>query len=522
LKGELFPMNRIARLVSLLAVGAWIAAAPQILSAQVTAAPALLNYQGRVATPDGFPVPDGTYSIRFSLWDAATAGTEKWNQTIANVQVKNGTFAVLLNANTANLFDGSLWLETKIGTDTALTPRQQLVSVAYAMKANSVPDGSIGANQIANNSITANKFANDALGWLLSGNNISNPATQFLGTTSNQPLVFRTNNTEKMRLLANGNLGIGTTSPVDLLTVVGNGTAISVIDNTVRTRFFSANGTGNGYIGTSSNHPLILRTGDADRAIIDTAGRMGIGTLSPANRLSVNGNADFFGNIAASTVGISSGTNKDAVNVTSSSTIGTWLNLANSSTGGRNWSILSAGSGNGEGAGTLVFNTQGVIAAQLKQTGEFIANVVTVVGGSDVAEPYNVAAVDGVKPAPGMLVIIDPNKVGQMRVASHAYDTTVAGIISGANGIRPGITLTQKGTVADGEFPVASIGRVWCWCDADANGAIKPGDLLTSSDTPGHAMKASDREKRDGAVIGKAMSALPNGKGLVLVLVSLK
>jgi hypothetical protein len=148
--------------------------------------------------------------------------------------------------------------------------------------------------------------------------------------------------------------------------------------------------------------------------------------------------------------------------------------------------------------------------------------VVTVTGGSDVAEPYNVAPAGAVAAIPGMLVAIDPDRVGQMRVASRAYDTTVAGIVSGANGVHPGITLRQKGTNADGELPVASIGRVWCWCDADANGAIKAGDLLTSSDTPGHAMRATDRERRDGAVIGKAMSSLKSGRGLVLVLVSLK
>jgi hypothetical protein len=81
------------------------------LSAQVAPAPSVLNFQGRLATPSGNPVPDGTYSVRFSLWDAATGGTEKWNQTLANVQVKNGTFAVALDTNTANLFHGDLWLE---------------------------------------------------------------------------------------------------------------------------------------------------------------------------------------------------------------------------------------------------------------------------------------------------------------------------------------------------------------------------------------------------------------------------
>ena len=97
----------------------------------------------------------------------------------------------------------------------------------------------------------------------------------------------------------------------------------------------------------------------------------------------------------------------------------------------------------------------------LQPTGELTANVVTILGGSDVAEPYNVAEFAGIKPVPGMLVCIDDGKIGQMRVAGRAYDSAVAGIISGANGIAPGITLRQKGTIADGSLPVASIGRVW-------------------------------------------------------------
>ena len=84
------------------------------------------------------------------------------------------------------------------------------------------------------------------------------------------------------------------------------------------------------------------------------------------------------------------------------------------------------------------------------------------------------------------------------------------------------MTLAQEGSVADGEHPVALTGRVWAWCDADASGAIQPGDMLTSSTTPGHAMKATDRQRAFGAIIGKAMSPLKSGRGLVLVLVSLQ
>jgi len=51
---------------------------------------------------------------------------------------------------------------------------------------------------------------------------------------------------------------------------------------------------------------------------------------------------------------------------------------------------------------------------------------------------------------------------------------------------------------------------------------IKPGDLLTTSDTPGHAMKVTEHPRAQGAILGKAMSSLESGTGLVLVLVTLQ
>lgn len=154
--------------------------------------------------------------------------------------------------------------------------------------------------------------------------------------------------------------------------------------------------------------------------------------------------------------------------------------------------------------------------------GNVVVPVLQITGGSDVAEPYDIAAAGGAEPEAGMVVAIDPDHVGKMKLTAGAYDRTVAGIISGANGVKPGLTLTQSGTAADGAMPVASVGRVWCWCDADAAGAITAGDMLTTSDTPGHAMRAADRERSQGAVLGKAMSSLKSGKGMVLVLVTLQ
>ena len=82
------------------------------------------------------------------------------------------------------------------------------------------------------------------------------------------------------------------------------------------------------------------------------------------------------------------------------------------------------------------------------------------------------------------------------------------------------IALHQEGVLEGGQN-VSLSGRVYVRADA-AFGAIKPGDLLTTSDTPGHAMKVTEPGKAQGAILGKAMTGLKEGKGMVLVLVTLQ
>lgn len=151
--------------------------------------------------------------------------------------------------------------------------------------------------------------------------------------------------------------------------------------------------------------------------------------------------------------------------------------------------------------------------------GKVRAKVIQIDGGSDVAEPFSQS--DGSQAEPGTVMVIDENNPGKLKPSTQAYDTRVAGIVSGAGGVNPGLILTQEGTVVDGDVPVALSGRVYVKASAEG-GPIRPGDLLTTSDLPGHAMRASDRERRDGAVIGKAMTELKEGTGLVLVLVNLQ
>ncbi len=158
-------------------------------------------------------------------------------------------------------------------------------------------------------------------------------------------------------------------------------------------------------------------------------------------------------------------------------------------------------------------------ANALRVNGTTTTTVLTITGGSDIAEPFNVTGADEIRP--GMVVSIDPARTGELRVTTGEYDATVAGIVSGANGVNPGLTLTQEGSVADGKHPIALTGRVWVLADA-SRAPIAAGDLLTTSAIPGHAMKVLNRERAGGATIGKAMSSLDSGTGYVLVLVNLQ
>ena len=139
------------------------------------------------------------------------------------------------------------------------------------------------------------------------------------------------------------------------------------------------------------------------------------------------------------------------------------------------------------------------------------------INGADLVEPFPIKEEAIEK---GSVVVIDEDNPGQLKRSTQPYDTRVAGIVSGANGVRAGIILRQEGVLDQGEN-VALSGRVYVKADAQY-GAIRPGDMLTTSDTPGHAMKASDRERTPGAVLGKAMSGLEEGQGQVLVLVTLQ
>jgi hypothetical protein len=120
----------------------------------------------------------------------------------------------------------------------------------------------------------------------------------------------------------------------------------------------------------------------------------------------------------------------------------------------------------------------------------------------------------------GTVVIVDPAQPNRVLPSQRAYDTRVAGAVSA----QPGLVLGEQ---SEGRATVAQSGRVRVKVDA-AYGAIKIGDLLVTSPTPGYAMRSrlmhvgSKAIHRPGTLLGKALEPLPAGKGEILVLLTLQ
>lgn len=161
-----------------------------------------------------------------------------------------------------------------------------------------------------------------------------------------------------------------------------------------------------------------------------------------------------------------------------------------------------------------VFGKGGRLAAQFEGDVEVTGDIRLT--NADCAEDFDIVGNETIEP--GTVMVLGDE--GTLHQSHQAYDKRVAGVISGAGDYKPGIVLDNQQSKT-GRKPIALLGKVYCKVDA-RYGVIEVGDLLTTSETPGHAMKVIDPVSAFGAVIGKALRPLRDGQGLIPILIALQ
>lgn len=232
-----------------------------------------------------------------------------------------------------------------------------------------------------------------------------------------------------------------------------------------------------------------------------------------------NGPAGVWGEHKGAGVGVKA-VSKDGVGLAAYSTSKEAIRAVSHTDGG----VIAAYNRNAAGPGFAIYGKKegsqghaGFFEGNVWISGELGVGGDITLANADCAEDFDVFG--AVKVEPGTVMVLGDE--GALFESRQAYDKRVAGVISGAGDYKPGIVLDKRQTSSGNRQPVALLGKVFCKVDAQY-GAIEVGDLLTSSPTPGHAMKTDDPFKAFGAVIGKALRPLTEGQGLIPILIALQ
>jgi hypothetical protein len=520
------------------------------------AIPHLINYQGMLTGSDGkTPVNNGNYAILFSIYNTSSGGGSLWSHTY-NVGVTNGLFNVILGDSGVPInlpFDTTYWLGIKVGADLELSPRTQLTSVGYAYRARVAdsavvsPPPSTGGGWTDDGTVVRLTTDTDKVGigtttpqvklslgtdFTLKKLALWDGVDDFYGFGVDWGrITCYTNNTEKMTILANGKVGIGTNSPSQILHIVGSNPRILIeATHTNPEVNFKNSGDPNSeiwavYKDTVSNDLRFYQWGDKV-TFQNSTGNVGIGTNNPEQKLHVAGIGCFdlgTGRVSISTplgwpgiIALSSNGHRRDISFNDN---GLYIATSSSASGPSADNGITILENGNVGMGTTNTNpsqrltVRGNILIVSASTGN---PVVELGEGLDYAEGFDVS--DKREIGPGAVLVIDPDNPGKLALSNKAYDSKVAGIVAGGKDLGSGVRLG----VGEFDYNVALAGRVYCNVDA-IYGEVSPGDLLTTSPTPGYAMVVKDHTKAQGAILGKAMEKLTDGeKRQILVLVTLQ
>jgi hypothetical protein len=135
---------------------------------------------------------------------------------------------------------------------------------------------------------------------------------------------------------------------------------------------------------------------------------------------------------------------------------------------------------------------------------------------ADCAEEFEILPAVNAEPGTVMALADD----GRLRPSAQAHQRSVVGVVSGAGSYAPAIVLDKQRGRAH-RRPIALMGKTFVKVTDEA-GPIAVGDLLTTSSTEGHAMRAADPLLAFGAVIGKAIAPHAAGTGLIPMVIALQ
>jgi len=532
-----------------------------------------ITFQGLLTDGSGIPVPGPTVNLEFNIYD--TGGTVVVGPiTLNGVPISNGIVNVQIPVDPdiyPEAFDGHVRkLGVKVNGGVELLPRLTLTSVPYAFRTNFV------GNEELVDHLVLGDAATSAEGSLKVENESGGPGGIGLqgdwawwDPAVELPQVYLANESAELivQIYDNGSAGgVPGMGPGGVLRVAGPGGTL--FDPGIDVLSSAANGGGEirGYNSTGAQTvdvtadagaggaAMYLSNGSAYTVSIIAKGGGDDGQI----HLRVNNEPTAIALMASSRMISTYSSNGDekvrlwgdqwgSVFFWDQAHERTVLLSASQDSGGELFlydhlgaqlGVFLDGDSGGTGGLLRLYDSSGAatitLDGEVSGKGRVTTQVLEITGGADLSEQFNVRAEATPRsestpkqpraqrtPASGMVVCIAPEHPGELIVSSKAYDRTVAGVISGAGGVESGMLMRQSGSRADGQHPVALTGRVYCLADA-SYGAIRPGDLLTTSDTPGHAMKVTDHARAQGAILGKAMSSLEAARGLVLILVTLQ
>ena len=513
--------------------------------------PHVIRYSGTV--PLSVPAAQTEIQVTFRLYTAAHGGRPLWQET-QTATVLSGKFASMIGAATAQgipdywfASNQARWLEVQVAGEAPLT-RVQLASVPYAMKAanaelfggkpisdfvlrsgsSSTANGAIpmdttsltyatlGANsfvgdQSVNGSVNVTGYLNTALATISSPLVVNQLLWVDGSATTGGVIAVKA---ESDSSSGTGIMGIVTSQTGNTVGVIGR--SDSVVGNGVYGVTTAATGTAEAISGTAMANQ---GHGIGGYAVATSGTSVGVyGKSYSSQGTGVEGESSPAANGYATygVIGLAHGNAGIGVYGREDSTTGSPVAVegAVTSASGTAGYFVNVNGGNiliGQAGSNKVFRVDG--------TGKVFADGGVQSSGADFAESIAVRG-ERAQYEPGDVLEIDGTSDRQVRLADEAYSTRVAGVYS----TRPGTLSTTHAMDAvqfSNEVPVAVIGIVPCKVTT-ANGAIHRGDLLVSSAIPGYAMKATDRIRMPGAIIGKAMQEALEGTAVIEILVTLE